>query len=72
MVPLREAQVAQQQKGGQEVPLEVGMELRACGAVQERSWRLTVGASSLAIGLQVFHGERDQAWGREDQGRLTE
>lgn len=30
------------------------------------------GASSLAIGLQVFHGERDQAWGREDQGRLTE
>lgn len=54
------------------VLLEVGTEPRAYRVVQERSRRLSVGLPLTAIGLHVFHGEGDQAWGREDEGRLTE
>lgn len=43
---------------------------RNCGPV-ERS-RKGVGLPLTATGLQAFHGEGDQAWGREDGGRLTE
>lgn len=31
-----------------------------------------MGLPLTAIGLQALHGEGDQAWGREDRGRLTE
>lgn len=31
-----------------------------------------MGLPLTATGLQAFHGEGDQAWGREDGGRLTE